>query len=357
MSDTESTNVLAGRARHLGELAQVFRHRHGTWRDFGAFLKREFLDDSDLGGMVGATSGLPRMACRHNVGGRNHAALSTAVAAGANAVPFNHERYSRPCRSHGAFELNGRHGGKNGGLVVHNLCTRAAAFLRSIGKGDPHESTGRDFDYDPGLYPASSTPLLGSSRASDVSGDDLVMLLQDDGSTLTQAAFAASEDSRSDEFDDGGFFDDEDVQAVLGIEDVVDGSEDDELVDLSDLPLSQDSFEQLVERGSSLKMRAATLAYLWGCADDVGRLKREFRRLRSMPELCVLHLCGCGLCFKSADGRNIVGCAEWSHLKLGSKEENGRHRTYHHMLELLPAADYVAQVDLIHRGTDGDGIF
>ena len=346
MSATLSTDAPAGRAKHLGELAQIFRHRHGTWREFGQFLKREFKDPSGHGSMVGAASGKASMPCRHTSGGRHHAIISATIATHPGEEPFNHERYSRPCISHGVYDH-----GKNGGLVVHDLCVRAAAFLKSIGKGDPYEFTRRDFDYDPSFNLPSSSPLAGSSQVSNASGD----IDMSEDVTITQALVTSG--ASDDEFDDDGFFEDEDVLAILG------GNEGEwperlsSSVSVSDLPESQDSAEQFHARGSSTKMRAATLAYLWNFADHPGQLRTQFRRLRKDPTAYVLHLCGCGLCYCTSNDVRVVGCAERSHLKLGPAEENGRHRTFHHILELGQSADYVPQVAIIHRSTDGDGIF
>lgn len=261
---------------------------------------------------------------------------------------FNHERYSRPCVCYGTFD-----GGKNNGLVVHDLCVRAAAFLRSIGKGDPHELTRRDFTYDPSLYPPSSSPQVGSSQVSDASGD--VEMSAD--VTLTQAMFDDAAEQSDDEFNDDGFFQDEDVQEMLGLNEGVADADLSTTVTLSDIPSSQDSAEQDLARGSSTKMRAATLGYLWNFANDPRQLRLEFRRLRSEANLCVLHLCGCGLCYRTSNDIKVFGCAERTHLKLGLQEQNGHHRTFHQMLELGPVGAYAQQVTIIHQSTDGDGVF
>lgn len=338
----------AGRRKHLGGLAQVFKHRHGTWRDFGQFLKREFGDASGTGRMAGTASSHSRMSCRHNAGGRHNTALVNALNHNKFSAVFNHERYSRQCLSYGTFDA-----GKNGGLVVHDLCVRAAAFLRSIGRGDPNELTRRDFEYDPSRELPSSPHHYGSSQDTDASGD--VDMSED--VTITQEMFQPA--PAGEEFDDDGFFEDEDVRDFLGLneESVELHAAPSSSVSLSDIPESTDSAEQYKARVSSTKMRAATLGYLWNFADSPMQLKREFRRLREDASQHVLHLCGCGLSFKASDGSNVVGCCERTHLKLGSSEENGNHRTFHTMLSLAPVALYADQVAITHQAKDGDGIF
>jgi len=51
---------LVGRSKHLARLATVFRHRHGTWADFGGFLKDYFERSAQ------------EIPCRHNHRGRHH---------------------------------------------------------------------------------------------------------------------------------------------------------------------------------------------------------------------------------------------------------------------------------------------
>lgn len=103
-------------------------------------------------------------------------------------------------------------------------------------------------------------------------------------------------------------------------------------------------------------MRAATLGYLWNFADNPQQLRTEFRRLRSDRTLYVLHLCGCGICYETSSGVRVKGCVERSHLKLGSHEENERHKLYHQMLSFAQVSDYANAVAIIHRSLDGDGI-
>jgi hypothetical protein len=82
-------------------------------------------------------------------------------------------------------------------------------------------------------------------------------------------------------------------------------------------------------RRTSTKVRAATLGYLWGFSRDPDRLREETRRLRDERDQQVLHLCGCGIPFNNSDGVLVPGCCEWSHLRLGTAEENGLHKSYH----------------------------
>lgn len=127
-----------GRSRHLGELALIFKHRHAKWYDFADFLRDEFKDATVAGPLADATpSGLTQIACRHNSGGRNHAVLSAAKS-GVFRSCFDDIRYERPCVTLGSYDEN-----KNPGLVVHDLCVRAARFLAQRGLALPRPTANK----------------------------------------------------------------------------------------------------------------------------------------------------------------------------------------------------------------------
>jgi len=108
---------------------------------------------------------------------------------------------------------------------------------------------------------------------------------------------------------------------------------------------------------SSTKVRAATLGYLRGFSLDPDRLREETRRLTLNRDLQVLHLCGCGIPFHNPEGTLVPGCCEWSHLKLGTAEENGRHKSYHIVMGMTVAEDYPALCGIVHKGQDGNDLF
>lgn len=347
-----NVSPLWGRRKHLGDLALVFKHRHGTWKDLGEFLKREFQDDSESGQMVSTPSRLRPVSCRHSPGGVHYEALQAAIDPTSPFVSrFPGGSDFRPCVMHGAYDTN-----KNGGLVVEDLCSRARAFLVSRSREDEALLTSANM--------LGIDMLSGSSQPeSDLSGMEV--------------------DPPPSEADD--FFEDEDVtdedlleaeETIMGLPDLADWdlpglaalekerdamedlSSEASIVDGSEIPSSsQDSLGNRRQARQTVKMRAATLAYLWRFADRPRELKDAFRQLRSNKDLEVLHLCGCGLCFISNSGAKIVGCAEWSHLSLGSKSTNADQAAMHRILKLLPPAGYAAQVALLQGIEAGRGIF
>lgn len=340
----QAANEPVGRSKHLGQLALVFKHRHGTWADFGQFLKHIFSDSPTAGEVIG----VPKMVkpkCRHNSGGKHYEILKDCEKNPQKYPMFAHERYTCRCVSIGAFEDK-----KNPGLVVADMCNKAKDFLSSIGKGDPNEATGRDFEFEP----ATSSPLTspGHSQVPDSQGSiDLGNIV--DGPRVPGG----------ESFDGDDLFADEDVlvelQPLLGEVNEV-GSRPQtasSIETLSGFGDSQDSVLQLTGR-SSTKIRAATLGYLWGFADRPTELREEFRKLRRNPDLQVLHLCGCGICYTNAvTGERVPGCCERSHLKLGLAVENGRHTNHHLMMSLAVDDDYPQLCGIVHRAVDGDGLF
>lgn len=353
-SNGRGNDEFVGRYRHLGQLGLVFKHRHGSWADFGQFLKFLFSDSPTRG--QGVTTPTVTCACRHNSGAW-HDVLS-ASGQDPQAFPmFSHERYTRPCISLGAFEDK-----KNPGLVVADLCIKASEFLRRIGKGDARQVTGRDFDHDP-THILSSQPSVGSSQVSDSQGDISIGNIID---YPREAEVARETEAQPDllEEDDYGddMFGDEDVQVQL--ESIL------QLVDEGYRPLSsssvetpsgfhasEDSIVQLVGRPTT-KMRAATLGYLWQFANSPVELREQFRKLRSDSSLQVLHLCGCGICYTKPNTTvKVHGCVERSHLKLGTAVENGHHKSYHQVISFSTADNYAALCGIYHESLDGDGIF
>ena len=350
MSEQQTRDDPVGRSKHLGELAMVFKHRHAKWHHFADFLREEFSDRSVAGPNADVTPPLlQQVACRHNNGGRNHTALSTANN-GPFQSAFNHVRYQRPCVTMGTYDEK-----KNPGLVVHDLCTRAVRFLARIGLGDPDEETKRDFKFDPTVYSAcrSSEDSLPPFQSDDFEG------LSTSNIRLSPRRARAEEDE-DDEYGGDEFFQQEDVQEFLfaatdhGVP--ISEFDPDASVSAPGMGSSSDSVGQGTLGRKPTKMRVATLAYLWGFVSDPQALRREFRKLRTSPNLHVLHLCGCGMCYKQPDGSRVYGCCEASHLILGSSSLNDMHRTYHTMISLLPPENYLLQVSLFRHALDESGM-
>ncbi len=344
-----------GRGKHLGQIAKVFRGRHGTWSDFGRFLKSIFGEELDIGRQPAErrTRPLENIVCRHNEGGRHFRFLAANQATPGTTLAA-HERYSRPCVYTGSFDKK-----KNPGLVVFDLCAKANRFLLSIGKGDPNDSAGRDREYDNELNPPSS-PLTTASLVTDsFTSIRSVNVLDTSGPRdpkrvrLNEVEGESSTDPAT---QDAEYIEDSDVeQALSSIAEEVQDDVADETV-AEDSSLSESSLVEEGQPRQSTKMRAATLAYLCNFADEPTKLRDEFRRLRENPDLYVLHLCGCGIC--GMDGRTrVFGCCERTHLKLGSAVENSQHRIYHDMMRLAVNEDYATLVDIVHRAPHGDGLF
>jgi len=255
---------------------------------------------------------------------------------------FQHERYTRQCFGVGTWE-----GGKNPGLVVEDLCGKAQAFLQCIGRGDPRERTGRDFEYDPGL----SSPLtVGSPMDPDSQGSIDIGNIVDGPRQLPL----------SERFEGDDWFDDDDFADIVG---GLAGPNRPPTPGTVTAPSghSGSSHDSVLQRVGgarvSTKMRAATLGYLWQFADQPAKLRNEFRRLRSDGSLHVLHLCGCGLCFITPGGLRVYGCVERSHLRLGSSDENTMHTSYHRVIQAMPPDLYAGICEHVHQGTYGEGIF
>jgi hypothetical protein len=344
MSEQQTRDDPVGRSKHLGELALIFKHRHATWHHFAMFL-RDIFEDISVGGpnMESTRSGLAEIECRHNSGGTHHTELSSART-GPYRSAFNHVRYSRPCVTLGTYDDK-----KNPGLVVFDLCVRAKAFLRRIGVGDESEPSGRDFEYDPNVNPH---PRLSEESMPDVTPEDLVEINRSNILSSSRRSKGKQEDD-SDYGED--FFQAEDVRDLvfqLGNDGPRFSAE--QSVSASGMRSSLDSVGQANEQRKTTKMRVATLAYLWGFVNDLPALRTEFRKLRTQPNLNVLHLCGCGLCY-TLNGQKVMGCCEASHLMLGSQSLNNMHRMHHQLLALTPRQYYLERVALGRHVLDGSG--
>lgn len=353
MSNLGEGNDFRGRYKHLGQLALVFKHRHGSWRDFGQFLKFIF---GDLPGSTQTATVLPirEVICRHNNGGKHYESLLGAAQGPLSERPvFNHERYFRPCISTGAFEEK-----KNPGLVVADLCIKASRFLLSIGKGDPEAKTGRDFEYDQTRddSPSCDESLGDPESQGAICANNILLQPRD---RAVQAIPALLDPAQEDSFDHDGFFNNvdtlNDLEELLAVYDRP--STPASVTTPTGLAESEDSIIQ-DEKRISTKIRVATLGYLWQFADNPVRLREQFRLLRSDPKLYVLHLCGCGISFTDPVSRQRRwGCVERSHLVLGSAEVNMLHKSYHISLCHANPVDYQVLCGVFHRAENGDGIF
>jgi hypothetical protein len=320
----------------------VFYHRHGSWHDFGQFLKAIFHDSPHIGRVDSPARAA--VVCRHTPGGVHHAALTATHMSAADASLFALDQYRRPCFSIGSYDER-----KNPGLIVADLCKKAKEFLLSIGKGDPKDATGRDFEFEPTL---DSDPVVaGSSEAADSQGD------------IDMSNVIGTKRRRSpepdEEFDDEMFADEDALveldQIVAEVDRPASRATDGTMETPSGFLGSDDSVLQLEGR-TTTKMRAATLGYLWHFADDPSRLRDEFRRLRNNDDLHVLHLCGDGICYKRG-GVRIHGCVEHSHLRLGTAVENRAHTAFHGTISLARSDQYADVLRMIHQLQYGQGVF
>jgi hypothetical protein len=278
---------------------------------------------------------------------------------------FAGPQYTRSCLSFGKGEEN-----KTPGFIVCDTVVKARKYLESIGKGKKiresfwDEASVSESDSEASFDPDSS--MLDAEELDPMSDESVVEHPDDDVSTGEGSD--AQVDESFGEFDVSL----EDLQRVME-------AYDEEVEELAPLPLhdlrgvasaplvgSQDAEFQKSDdsydpgRGharSSTKIRAATLGYLWGFHGDAERLRAETLRLTSNPDLCVLHLCGCGLPYINNQGVRVPGCCEWSHLKLGTLDENTTHKFYHITMGKAAIADYPALCDIIHRADNGTGLF
>jgi hypothetical protein len=327
----------------------IFRHRHGTWRDLGNFLKFIFQDVPSTG--VGETPSLKVIGCRHNPGGREYPTLMAGRDSPVHYPMFDPEIHYQPCVTLGSFDE-----GKNPGLVVSDLCSKAKDYLASIGKGNgPDDRRGRDYEYVPPSGPSTPSLEAGSSVVTESLGA-LFLPEEEDiliGTTDLPETTDGYKDSSS--YYDGDSIwgeDDADLGFVLSPHD--DESQQ-TVATLSDA----ETIDSATPRRST-KMRVATLAYLWKFADQPTLLKEAFQLLIRDRELQVLHLCGCGICRTeqgSAQKTQIPGCVQPAHLILGSAVMNGHHKNFHITLALCQPSDYADLCAIFHKTESGVGIF
>lgn len=342
-----------GRGKHLGRLALVFYHRAATWKEFGDFLEALF-----NGRLHRRANNLFReQKCRHNVSGRHHTVLQASALDQDQYPMFNHYRYSQYCLSFGKGDKN-----KNPGFVVSDTCQKARDYLAGIGKGVKIRGLGDDGDYTDSPHTSEYSgefdldDLPGSSQVTDdIPSNELEMVnvIAEDEMDLFPSSFEATNS---------------DIEPVVGERDLLDqGREDDErlaidaemsfMTDIDSSLLSVDPPGPDGQTGrTSTKIRAATLGYLWGFADDPQGLRDAFRRLRS-ENLEILHLCGCGIGFVNERGESVAGCHTPSHLKLGSPYENGIHKIWHSTMSLSCDDDYSGLCAIVHRSQYGSDLF
>jgi hypothetical protein len=340
-----------GRRKHLGRLAHVFYRRGASWEDFGGFLESFFA--GNLHRKRGDDLLFHEQKCRHNVLGRHHETLQDSVGNPGLYPMFNHQRYSRACLSFGKGDAE-----KNAGFVVSDTCQKARNYLESIGKGEVVRGLGEESDYEGDTDEESSSD--ESDRYLDPASSDYgSSQVTDDWPSNEAEMISVAPDSGSDNDSDTSEFEvaDEDWDDS-GVEEA--GEEDVNISMLTDFPSSQATVDPLGPGGkvkrTSTKVRAATLGYLWGFAHRPKALRNAFRELRT-TELLVLHLCGCGMKHVNQDGVICPGCMEWSHLKLGTAVENGRHRIWHQAMSLACKDDYSGLCGIVHKGQDGRDLF
>lgn len=357
-----------GRKHHLACLAYVFRHRHGTWVDMANFLKVLFGELPWLPTALplranSSVSGLQPIRCRHSEGGAHHQLIENSQMLLDEAIGFYLPSSAcSPCLAIGTWDAD-----KNPGFVVSDLCTLAARYLASIGKGGAGDNPlGRDIGYSQGstgesgdedgdgLGPLPRLLAHGSSAA-----ERLAVELEDEVRSLSLPDLPRPLDE--DGFEDDLFEDTDTLGDLLGFLREAESEED-------DVPMLPDSISTIPSVGTrdsqrggqrvSTKMRVATLAWLYKFADSPGDLRLQFRHLRELSEdIGVLHLCGCGLCGYTPSGEKSLGCCQRDHLILGDPTTNRNHRTFHEMLDLVQPEDYLTTVGIVQRSRDGRGVF
>lgn len=105
----------------------------------------------------------------------------------------------------------------------------------------------------------------------------------------------------------------------------------------------------------STKQRLTVLFYLLFHSDGRDTFNSAFKRL-CLPDLHLVHLCGCGLNIEGLRGACVVG----SHLKLATSELNREHVHYHFVLAHSQSKQaYRATLDAIKGSAEGkyDDVF
>lgn len=346
-------SVVGGRGKHLCKLLSIFYRRRASWADFGQFLDNEFPQGDHS--LSATDPGF--IACRHNSGGRNHAALTELVAAEGEGVAPDLPQFRHPCKLFGTFDDT-----KNPGIVVDDICSRARAFLLECGLEVRVHRGGRrgrelDLPSERPLWLMTSEEQYGSDSQSDFGSvyDDaevdgfLGPHLSSPIRERRPSGFVSTDALAS---VDAGDTEPEEWWPTFG----PGGNEDIDMLDLD----PEGSPLRRGQRQRTTKMRAATLAYLARFHSDPQNLATAFWELVENDSLQVLHLCGCGISKReSVNGNRVTvsGCAERSHLKLGDWLENGAHKSFHQVLEECDPADYQMFVGAFTRTQHGAGLF
>lgn len=367
--DGDGVDVDTGRRKHLGELALVFKHRHGTWRQFGLFLENLFQEGSVYG--KGIHSHKDCM-CRHAPGGKHYAFLRAAAAEPDKYPVLMTPHYHQPCFSIGSWDK-----AKNPGFVVHDLCVRAHKFLEEVQGLGPGQLE-RDFDYDPEEHEQSQSTVGGASVDPDSQGaiDRANIVI---GGRDRQGRRASSQEVSESghlpvpedgtHWDGDDMFEDQDVledlDAMLSAAQLYTqprpSAVPEHVSHLVSYPTSMETptgYAQSTDSRlasstrSSTKLRVATLAYLCQYSRKPEELREAFRRLRNDKKAHVLHLCGCGICYER-NGIRYPGCCEPSHLMLGSFTENKLQESCHVTINIsLDVSTYESLIGLWRKNKD-----
>lgn len=379
---TDSEQERVGRSKHLARLAFIFYRRGASWKDFARFIDALFSEDGLpwKRGWPGHT-----MKCRHNPGGIHHEVLQRTPAGEIGDSMFNPEHYKRPCLGWGKGDDN-----KSPGIVVHDLCNQARAWLRRNGKGvivrgrmtRSRSQSSASSDTDSWPRDLEKQQQILRDVLPDFSSDELAELIADSamaeqlaGLSPHQSA-AAVTDEMSEEFEtmfsdaelleieaalllsaqadtsaEMATHEDNGTQTVLAI--ARDGDSDVPMSNLEFATSSDPGTQVESGRQSSTKMRVATLAMLKQWTDDPRGMFRDMFSLLRNSDDSVLHLCGCGIKFTNSNGENCSGCVEPSHLMLGTPDLNRTHLIFHKAMQACDVDDYLAQVGIAHRARAG----
>lgn len=345
-ADLAGAIIDKGRRHHLGRLGHIFYRRGATWSDFGAWLDDLFSGNQHKKGL-----GFHVQRCRHDPQVGRHGRILRGIVATqlqTSHPVFTSEGCFMPCRSFGKGEE-----GKATGMIVDDLVRRARDYLSSIGRGEIMVSSSLDAEYGD----------TGDTTEEESSSDDL----EEEGTegSLYEELVDLAGFSRS----SVPYQTPLDLQLTIALEDIqvegfdprdsaVEASErlDTIMSDISGFQSSESAFDPNASR-SSTKIRVATLAYLHKFSQRPVQLRTAFRTLRN-TELCVLHLCGCGVKFHDRDsGQDCAGCVERTHLKLGDPSENRTHLIWHKAMSVVSDPNYVDLCRIVHDTPLCDGLF
>jgi hypothetical protein len=349
LSRDQSLNDFEGRRKHLGQLKLVFKNRGGTFS-----LLRQFFAETFGGQTMPAAGGrtplypMTDCGCRHCPGGRHFLALRNSNRGqGPYPIKEPNPRYEIPCTARGVWE-----DGKGCGVVVYDLCNRARKWLsEQPGFREPEsQNTGKDRTYGPSSNPASSQHESDDIPDSLESGD--LEVIEETGELVVPCSPNVGHGSNTygARLRSGAGETYVDSQREQDPMDYPWDPHDSDVVDDSDLYESQES---CLQRGrKSTMVRVATLAYIAKQSSDLLLFIDAFERLRLERDLCVLHLCGCGVCRKGPDGRKLGGCTEPSHLMLGTMGLNKLHALWHECFNQVTDAAYPKIVGVAHEDSD-----